>query len=219
MIVVSAIIWGFFLNRRSSSTWVGIGVAVTVLFWFRFRRLRWVALLGLLILIVSGSFFTTAFEFAGGIEDWERTGGGRLILIGRVLEDTIRNPITGIGPVAYRFYGATRPLAIWKDPLINAHNNYVDIYSFFGITGLLWFVWLVYEIGRLIFDLIKRISNGFEAGYLYGMLGVGAGSLVIMGLADWILPFVYNIGFVGFQASMLVWLFLGGLVSLDKIKQ
>jgi len=28
---------------------------------------------------------------------------------------------------------------------------------------------------------------------------------------------VYNIGFLGFQASVLVWLFLGGLVALEQI--
>ena len=33
--------------------------------------------------------------------------------------------------------------------------------------------------------------------------------------ADWALPFVYNSGFPGFQASVLLWLFLGGLVALD----
>ncbi|NMC78657.1 MAG: hypothetical protein GYA59_04775 [Chloroflexi bacterium] len=36
-----------------------------------------------------------------------------------------------------------------------------------------------------------------------------------MMLADWMLPFVYNIGFPGFQASLLVWLFLGGLVAMS----
>jgi hypothetical protein len=35
--------------------------------------------------------------------------------------------------------------------------------------------------------------------------------------ADWILPFVYNIQFVGFQASVLVWLFMGGLVALQNM--
>jgi hypothetical protein len=43
-----------------------------------------------------------------------------------------------------------------------------------------------------------------------------AGVMVIMGLADWILPFVYNIGFQGFQASVLIWLFFGGLLSLEE---
>jgi hypothetical protein len=30
------------------------------------------------------------------------------------------------------------------------------------------------------------------------------------------LPFVYNIGIAGFRASMLAWLFLGGLVALEQ---
>jgi len=33
-------------------------------------------------------------------------------------------------------------------------------------------------------------------------------------LADWFLPFVYNIGFAGFRTSALAWMFLGGLVAL-----
>ena len=37
-----------------------------------------------------------------------------------------------------------------------------------------------------------------------------------MMMADWILPFVYNIGFPGFQASVLVWLFLGGMVAAQQ---
>ena len=49
------------------------------------------------------------------------------------------------------------------------------------------------------------------------MLAAGAGALVLMLFADWILPFVYNIGFSGFQASVLVWLFLGGLVALEQM--
>ena len=51
------------------------------------------------------------------------------------------------------------------------------------------------------------------------MLAVGAGALVVMVFADWLLPFVYNIGFPGFQASVLVWLFMGGLVALENMPQ
>jgi hypothetical protein len=67
-------------------------------------------------------------------------------------------------------------------------------------------------------QLRLRHAEGFLAGYVNGMLAVGAGSLVIMALADWILPFVYNIGFEGFQASVLVWLFIGGLAALENFR-
>jgi len=36
-------------------------------------------------------------------------------------------------------------------------------------------------------------------------------------LADWFLPFVYNIGFAGFRTSALAWMFLGGLVALESM--
>jgi hypothetical protein len=50
------------------------------------------------------------------------------------------------------------------------------------------------------------------------MLTVLASMAIVMMLADWFLPFVYNIGFEGFQASVLVWMFLGGLVVLSNAR-
>jgi hypothetical protein len=49
------------------------------------------------------------------------------------------------------------------------------------------------------------------------MLGAWFSIMVIMALADWFLPFVYNIGFPGFQASVLVWMFFGGLLFYDGV--
>jgi hypothetical protein len=34
---------------------------------------------------------------------------------------------------------------------------------------------------------------------------------------DWVLPFFYNVGLQGFRTSMLAWLFLGGLLSLEQM--
>jgi hypothetical protein len=107
--------------------------------------------------------------------------------------------------------------AYWIAPQINSHNNYVDLFAHVGLLGLGLFFWFAFEVARLGRRLRVRYAEGFSAGYVNGMLAVGAGSLVIMALADWMLPFVYNIGFEGFQASVLVWLFLGGLVALEQI--
>jgi hypothetical protein len=42
--------------------------------------------------------------------------------------------------------------------------------------------------------------------------------MVVVGMmGDWILPFFYNIGLSGFRSSMLGWLFLGGLVSVEQM--
>ncbi len=218
VVVALAVVYSFAIGQESASFWVGVGSALAVLTWLRFRRLRWVALVFILILLFTGLVFPTLWSFAGGEEEWTTSGQSRLVLIERVLSVSLRNPVTGLGPVAYRSYASTTPLAyeraFWLQPEINSHNNYVDIFAQFGLVGLAIIGWLAAEIGRAGLQLHSRLGDGFEAGYVRGVMASGAGALSIMMLADWILPFVYNIGFPGFQASVLFWLFLGGLAAL-----
>jgi len=211
--------FAFVVNRESASTWVGVTAVAGVLVWLRWPRLRSVALLGLAALAASGVLLPSLYRFAGGEEEWLLSGGSRMALITRVVEVTLRNPLTGLGPAAYRAYAATRPLkygrALWLVPAVNSHNNYVDLFSHTGLLGLGLFLWFAVELGLLGWRLAQRYRQGFLGGYVNGMLAAWVASLVLMLLADWILPFVYNIGFPGFQASLLVWLFLGGLVAVD----
>ncbi len=86
-----------------------------------------------------------------------------------------------------------------------------------GLLGLGLFLWFALEVAKLGLRLRTHFTQGFAAGYVNGMLAAGAGSLILMMFLDWILPFVYNVGLPGFQASMLVWLFLGGLIALDSM--
>jgi hypothetical protein len=93
----------------------------------------------------------------------------------------------------------------------------VDMFAHGGLLGLGLFLWFAGEVAGLGLRLRAGHTRGFLAGYVNGVLAAGAGSLVIMVLGDWILPFVYNVGFLGFQASVLVWLFMGGLVALEQM--
>ncbi len=217
----AALIYAFVLQRQVASNWLGVSVALGTLTWLRLPRLRWLAVVAILVLAVAGGLFSRVYDFAGGDAEWEESGASRMLLIERVVEVTMRNPITGLGPAAYRPYANMKPLAYgrayWVAPQINSHNNYVDIFAHQGIVGLGLFAWFAFEVFRLGRRLHRRFVEGFAAGYVNGMLAAGAASLAIMMLADWILPFVYNIGFPGFQASVLVWLFLGGLVALDNM--
>jgi len=218
--IAASLHFSFVLQQERSSYWVGVGIALGVLGWLRFPRLRWMAAVALIALLASGKLVSLVYEFAGGDDKWTESGASRGVLIGRVLELSMRNPITGIGPAAYRPYGFTRPLfyagAFWIEPRLNSHNNYVDLFSQLGIIGLLLFFWFMGELLWLGLRLRKYFKDDFASGYVNGMVGMWAGVMAIMALADWILPFVYNIGFQGFQASVLVWMFLGGLLSLEE---
>jgi hypothetical protein len=213
--------YALFIQRERSSNWVGVFTSIGVIAWLRFPRLRWLTFAVLLGTMASGVLFTVIYDFAGGDEKWTESGASRGVLIQRVLELSMRNPITGIGPAAYRPYGLTRPLfyegAYWIEPRINSHNNYVDLFSQVGIVGLLIFFWFMAELAWLGWRLRKVYPDGFAGGYVNGMLAAWVGIMIIMALADWFLPFVYNIGFSGFQASVLLWMFFGGLITLEQL--
>ena len=36
-------------------------------------------------------------------------------------------------------------------------------------------------------------------------------------LGDWLLPFVYNVGTNGYRASIIGWVFLGGLLAIHQL--
>ena len=221
LIVATAIYYSLVVQRARSSNWVGVFCVLGVLTLLRFPRLRWVAFIALIGTMASGVLFSAIYDFAGGDSKWEESGASRGVLIQRVLELSMRNPITGIGPAAYRPYGVTQPLAYegayWIAPQLNSHNNYVDLFSQVGIVGLGIFLWFMAELAWLGLRLRKVFKEGFASGYVNGMLAAWVGIMAIMALADWFLPFVYNIGFLGFQASVFVWMFFGGLITLEQI--
>ncbi len=218
-VLASVFYFSFFMRQERSSNWMGVIAVIGMLIWLRWPR--WRRVFVILAVVGGGFLYPLVYQFAGGDAKWDESGGSRLVLINRVIEVTMRNPITGLGPAAYRAYARMTPLvydrAYWLTPTVNSHNNYVDLFSFVGVLGLGILLWFIVEIVGLGIRLRRRYPSGFAAGYINGMLAAGAGSLTLMGLADWILPHVYNIGFPGFQSSVLVWLFLGGLLTLEKL--
>jgi O-antigen ligase len=127
------------------------------------------------------------------------------------------SPIWGFGFANYYWYAPLFPIRGFAVSF-NSHNNYVDIVAQTGLVGLACFLWFYWEAGQLGWRLRERVPAGFAQAYVYGALGGLAGTIVLGMFGDWVLPFVYNIGLSGFRSSMLVWLFLGGLVTLERMQ-
>ena len=132
-----------------------------------------------------------------------------------VLQIVKVNPITGLGPANYYWYTPLFPIRGYAVNF-NSHSQYVDIVAQTGILGLILFFVFIWQVTKLAWSLRNRVPEGFAKGYVYSVLGGLAGSLVASWLGDWLLPFVYNVGLRGFRASVLSWIFLGGLVLLDR---
>ena len=218
--LLAVFVYAFFQQQEAVSNWVGVTTVVAVLSWLRWPRLRIPALIFTMLLILTGVLTQTLWNFGGGDSEWITSGGSRIALFTRVIDVTSSNPVTGLGPASYRSYAAMVPLkygkAYWVDPSINSHNNYIDIFSQTGLIGLGLFLWFMGSVLLLALRLARRYKSGFVAGYATGMLAAWFAIMVVMLLLDWFLPFVYNVGFPGFQASVLVWLFFGGLVAIES---
>ena len=126
------------------------------------------------------------------------------------------SPVLGLGFANYYWYTPLFPIRGYAVSF-NSHNNYVDIVAQTGLVGLVCFLWLLWEIARLGWELRKSAPGGFAQAYVYGALGGLAGMVVAGMFGDWVLPFFYNLGLNGYRSSMLGWLFLGGLVSVEQI--
>src|SRR5204863_8451158 len=99
----------------------------------------------------------------------------------------------------------------------SSHNNYMDMLVQTWFLGLATFLWAFYEISRLALRLRTRVTGGFAVAYVHTALGALAASVLAAYMGDWLLPFVYNVGLAGFRGSVIGWLFLGGLVVLERL--
>jgi O-antigen ligase len=135
------------------------------------------------------------------------------IIMGQIIKI---NPILGLGFANYYWYTPLFPIRGYAVSF-NSHNNYVDILAQTGLVGLFCVLWIFWEAGWLGWRLREQVPSGFAQAYVYGALGGLAGMIVAGMLGDWILPFFYNVGLNGFRSSMIGWLFLGGLVSLEHM--
>lgn len=126
------------------------------------------------------------------------------------------SPILGMGFSNYYWYTPLFPIRGFSVSF-NSHSQYVDLIAQVGLVGLAIFLWIFFEFARTSWRLANQLQNGFARAYAYSILAGVVASLTAAFLVDWILPFVYNIGFQGFRASILMWMFFGGLVAIEQM--
>jgi O-antigen ligase len=143
------------------------------------------------------------YSFSTRVEAWE--------ILGQIIR---MNPILGLGPANYYWYTPLFPIRGYFVSF-NSHSQYVDIVAQFGLIGLLAFAWFAFEITKVAWRLWRNPPvDGFARAYVYSAIGGLVASLSAGFLGDWLFPFFYNVGMGGFRASILPWLFLGGMVAL-----
>jgi O-antigen ligase len=125
------------------------------------------------------------------------------------------SPILGLGWANYRWFTPLFPIRGYA-VYFNSHSQYIDIIAQTGFVGLICFLWFFTTVGIVGWRLRNRVPEGFPRAYVYGSLGGLVGTLTAAAFGDWVLPFFYNVGLIGFRASVLGWIFLGGFVVLEQ---
>jgi O-antigen ligase len=203
----------FIESRDWVSGWLPPLIALLVILWLATPKLRPVFVV-LALGICAIRFNQLAGLVMGGDNQYSlMTRQQAWGILGEMVKVS---PLFGLGPANYHFYTPLFPI-LGYSVQFNSHNQYIDLLAQVGILGLACFLWFAWELGREGLQLMPRVPAGFPKAYLVGALGGLAGTLAAGMLGDWIIPFVYNIGFEGFRASILAWIFLGGMVALRRM--
>ena len=195
------------------SGWLPALTAIAVITWFGQPRLRKLIIFaGLIVLALR---FDSLYNYIFAEGDNEYSLITRLEAWSIMLKVIQANPVFGVGPSNYYWYTVVFPISGYF-VYFNSHNNYFDMIAQIGLVGLFCFFWFAFETGRLGLSLVEKAPDGFPRAYVIGALGGLAAMLVSGMLGDWIIPFVYNVGMEGFRASAIAWMFLGGLVVVER---
>jgi hypothetical protein len=213
-LVFGTLFIGVILDRGWTSGWLPAVFGLVIAAWFGLPKYwkTFAIILGLCLLLalpaISAFIMTSDNEYSmvTRLEAWN--------VLGKIISV---NPFFGVGPANYYWYTRLFPIMGYFSLSFNSHNNFIDLIAQTGFLGLGAFLWFTVEIMRLTRSLNIRVGvSGFERAFLIGGMGGLAGTLFSGVLGDWFIPFVYNIGYAGFRSSVIAWLFLGGIIAIEK---
>jgi hypothetical protein len=198
--------WGFFQRITWLSGWVPASAVIVLIAFLRSKKL-FVVLMIIVILGAGVYYWRTAFQ-----AESEESGFTRLSAYEVNWRVTGKHLLFGTGPAGYASYY----MSYFPTEAMASHSNYIDILAQTGVVGsffILWFfgaqTWGSYKLWR---ELKGR--GDFAESLSAAVLGGTAGCIVAMALGDWLLPFAYTQGIVGFDLAMFSWFFMGSLWAL-----
>jgi O-antigen ligase len=208
----SGLAWTLVISFDWASGWFPSLIAFGVVLFIRFPR----TVLGGALLLITPALIKAADIWNGIMTNESYSWMTRVEAWNVVLDMVQHNPWLGFGPANYFSYARSFPI-LGYNIRFNSHNNYVDLLAQTGVIGLLAFAWVAFEAFRLSVVLYRHSSDGFARAYAAGAVAGLVGTLASGMLADWIVPFAYNVGLPGFRSSLLFWFFLGGLLALRRL--
>ncbi len=201
--------WGFWQRMSWLSGWLPALAAAVVVAFLRSKKLFAVVMI-VVILGAGGYYWRTSFE-----AETQESGHSRLAAYEVNWRITGKHLLFGTGPAGYASYY----MSYFPSEGMATHSNYIDVIAQTGVVGasfILWFLgaqmWGGYKLCRRL-----RGRGDFAASLAVAILAGTVGCAIAMALGDWMLPFAYTQGIIGFDAAMFNWFFMGLLWALNHI--
>jgi O-antigen ligase/polysaccharide polymerase Wzy-like membrane protein len=207
--VAGWVLWGFGLRMSWLSGWAPVFVAAAVVVFLRSKKL-FVLLLVVMVVGAGGYYWRTSFE-----TEVSESGSTRLAAYAVNWRITGKHVLFGTGPAGYASYY----MSYFPTEGTATHSNYLDVLAQTGVVGsffILWFfgaqAWGGYALWRKL-----KGRGEFAESLSVAVLAGTVGGFLAMGLGDWLFPFAYTQGIVGFDGAVINWMFMGTLWSLYRI--
>jgi hypothetical protein len=200
--------WGFFLRLSWLAGWVPAFVAAVVIAFLHSKKL-FVVLLVVVVVGAGGFFWRVGFETESA-----ESGRTRLAAYEVNWRITGKHLLFGTGPAGYASYY----MSYFPTEATASHSNYIDIIAQTGIVGSFFIAWFFIAQVRGGLRLHRELEGrgDFAESLTVAVLAGTAGCVIAMALGDWLLPFAYTQGIIGFDAAMFNWLFMGSLWALKN---
>lgn len=125
---------------------------------------------------------------------------------------TGKHLLFGTGPAGYASYY----MSYFPTEAMASHSNYIDIVAQTGLVGAFFYLWFFGAQAWSGYKLRLKLQGrgDFAESLTVAVLAGIAGCIIAMALGDWLLPFAYTQGIIGFDLAMLNWFFMGSLWAL-----
>lgn len=209
ILIVLTMYQSMVVNALWISGWAPTIVAIFAATFLHSRKLFIV----LVIIAALAGFGARGFFERVAADDYKGGTDERVGLWEQSWQITREHWLLGTGPAGYRLYYAT----FFPADTRSTHNNYLDIVSQFGITGMLVWFWLAITSVVEGMRIVRRTPPGFLHTLAISATSGWIAAQAAMFLGDWVLPFAYNQTISGFKYTVYSWLFLGTLISIGCI--
>ena len=128
---------------------------------------------------------------------------------------TGKHLLFGTGPAGYAAYY----MSYFPTDAMATHSNYLDILSQNGIVGIVLLLWFFVSLALIGYKLAIRIRGhgDFVESVVNASLAGTVACIVMMAFGDWLFPFAYTQTIAGFDYAVLNWLFMGFILTFDRM--